>query len=223
MNIHTAPRDRPLLPARKRDRWILGVDLGQSNDYTAICGLHHTVTPLDTWTPWHGSMKQARVERFDVMALARRPLGEPYPEQVRYVKALLEREPFKGAQLVVDETGVGRPVADIFVANGLKPNRIAIGSGLEVNQRNGYSFTVPKLLLVSTLEAKMHTGQFKIAPEIAGELQEELREFQRKVSESGRSTYDARSGAHDDLILSCAIALWWATSETISSVRPLHL
>jgi hypothetical protein len=168
-------------------------------------------------------MKQDRVERFDVMALKRRPLGEPYPQQVHYVKALLEREPFKGAQLVVDETGVGRPVADIFNVNGLKPIRIAIGSGLEVTQRSGNSFTVPKGLLVSGLEAKMHTGQFKIAAEIAGELQDELRDFQRKVSESGRSTYDARSGAHDDLILSCAITLWWATNETQSSVEHLRI
>jgi hypothetical protein len=69
----------------------------------------------------------------------------------------------------------------------------------------------------------MNTQEFKIAPEIAGELQEELRDFQRKVSETGRSTYDARSGAHDDLILSCAIALWYATNETQSSVEPLRI
>jgi hypothetical protein len=212
-----------MLPAKKRDRWFIGVDLGQSNDYTAICALHHTVTPLDSWSPWHGSMKQDRTERFNVMALKRRPLGEPYPEQVRYVKSLLDRDPFKKAKLVVDETGVGRPVADIFVANGLRPERIAIGSGLEPTRRNGDSWTVPKLTLISMLEAKMNTGEFKIAMEIAGELQEELRDFQRKVSESGRATYDARSGAHDDLILCCAIALFSCLNETVSTVRPLYL
>jgi hypothetical protein len=116
----------------------------------------------------------------------------------------LDREPPKGAKLVLDETGVGRPVADIFNTAGLNPTRIAIGSGLEVTQRDGNSFTVPKGHLISGLEAKMHCGEFKIAPSISAALLDELKD-QRKVSESGRATYDARSGAHDDLILSCAI------------------
>jgi hypothetical protein len=58
----------------------------------------------------------------------------------------------------------------------------------------------------------MHCGEFKIAPSISAPLLEELKDFQRKVSESGRTQYDARSGALDDLILSCAIGLWFAMS-----------
>jgi hypothetical protein len=54
----------------------------------------------------------------------------------------------------------------------------------------------------------LHTGELKIAAALseAGALQEELKDFQRKVSDAGRATYNARKGAHDDLVLAVAIA-----------------
>ncbi len=54
----------------------------------------------------------------------------------------------------------------------------------------------------------------------AGALQEELKDFQRKVSDAGRATYNARTGAHDDMVLAVAIVLWWATSGPVTSVEP---
>jgi hypothetical protein len=33
----------------------------------------------------------------------------------------------------------------------------------------------------------------------------------RKISDAGRASYAARVGAHDDLVLTVAIALWMAT------------
>jgi hypothetical protein len=54
----------------------------------------------------------------------------------------------------------------------------------------------------------LHTDELKIAAALsdAGALQEESKDFQRKVSDAGRATYNARLGAHDDLI-AVAIAL----------------
>jgi len=36
----------------------------------------------------------------------------------------------------------------------------------------------------------------------------ELQNFQVSISESGFDSYNARSGAHDDMVLSVAMALW---------------
>ncbi|GLH75599.1 hypothetical protein SSBR45G_05070 [Bradyrhizobium sp. SSBR45G] len=47
----------------------------------------------------------------------------------------------------------------------------------------------------------------------AAALKDELKDFKRKISEAGRTTYAARVGAHDDLVLSVAIALWMATNS----------
>jgi hypothetical protein len=212
-----ASHDWRQIPAHARDVWIVAADLGQSTDPTAICAMHHRVIPSDNWTPnakgqfW----KQDRAEHFDVRHLERLPLGMSYPAQVQHVANLLARPPLVGAKLVIDETGVGRPVGDLMDQAGLRPKRVTITAGLETTQHGGNSWHVPKGILISGLDARLHTGELKIAAALsdAGALQEELKDFQRKVSETGRSTWSARTGAHDDLVLAVAIALWWATAR----------
>ena len=46
----------------------------------------------------------------------------------------------------------------------------------------------------------MHTGELKIAAALsdARTLAEELKDFQRNVSEAGGATHNARTGAHED-------------------------
>ena len=65
-------------------------------------------------------------------------------------------------------------------------------------------------LLVSGLDARLHTGELRIAAELieAGALGEELKDFRRKISAAGRYTFEARVGKHDDLVLAVAIGLW---------------
>jgi hypothetical protein len=44
------------------------------------------------------------------------------------------------------------------------------------------------------------------------------------VSDAGRATYNARTGARDDLVLAVAIALWWATtSGPMTVIEPFPL
>lgn len=227
LNIQILPGWRKL-PARRVNRWIVGVDLGQSTDPTAICVLNHRVEPREKWTPNDNAKtwRQDRTEHFDVRHLERLPLGLPYPIQVQQVASLLGRPPLnQGCKLLVDETGVGRAVADIFDTAGLRPTRVTITAGLETTQHHGNSWHVPKGVLISGMDARLHTGELKIAAALsdAGALQEELKDFQRKVSDAGRATYAARTGAHDDLVLSVAIALWWATSGPTTTIEPMVL
>jgi hypothetical protein len=67
-------------------------------------------------------------------------------------------------------------------------------------------------MLISRVTALLHEGRLKIAKELpdAAALVEELGAFRATVTESGRWTFGARSGAHDDLVLALAIALWRA-------------
>jgi hypothetical protein len=133
-----------------------------------------------------------------------------YPAVVQEVALLLSRPPLVGnCQLVVDETGIGRPVCDLFDAAGLEPLRVSITAGAEQSFVNG-SWHVSKQTLVSTLDARLHTGELRFAKELseADTMAEELKDFRRHVSAAGRYTYEARVGRHDDLVLACAIALW---------------
>ena len=139
-------------------------------------------------------------------------------------RAILARPPLDaGCEFAIDETGVGKAVGDIFDAAGLNPRRVTITSGLEPTMHGGRHWHVPKGALISNLEARLHTSELKIADTITDHsaLKEELKDFQRKVSEAGRMTFNARSGAHDDLVLAVAIALWTATNRMWSSCEPL--
>lgn len=212
--------------ARPVNRWIVSADLGQSTDPTAICVMHHSVTPLETWKaiPERNLHRQDRVERYDVRHLERLPLGMSYPEQVQRVANILARPPLNAVNptLVIDETGVGRAVGDIFDNAGLRPVRITITAGNEATrQPNGWH--VAKSILISGLDAALHLGTLRIAAALsdAGALQEELKDFQRSVSAAGRATYAARTGKHDDLVLAVAIALFAANNRNTVTVDDL--
>jgi hypothetical protein len=57
----------------------------------------------------------------------------------------------------------------------------------------------------------------------AGTLKEQMKDFKRKVSEAGRATHAARVGAHDDLVVTAAIALWMPTSGPVTTRMELRL
>ena len=211
------PVQPPPASWRSPYHYFVGVDLGQSQDPTALCVLEACEEVGDPADP----------SRFcyDVRHLMRFPLGMSYPAMVNEIGLILSRPPLQGSptELIIDETGVGRAVGDIFNQAGLKPIKVTITAGNEEGQ-NGYArFTVPKQVLVSTLDAMMHTGELRIAKELreTPALETELKDFRRHVSEAGRYSFAARTGAHDDLVLAVAIALWRAArrKRTFGSSR----
>lgn len=208
------------------DEWIVGLDIGQSVDPSAVCALNYRVVPGEEWVPNHTArtVRQSKTERFLVRHLERLPLGMPYPEQVQHVTNLLSRDPLRGATFALDFTGCGRPVGDMFARAGLRPMYILITAGNEIG-RHGSQWNVPKQMLVSGLEARMHSGELRIAAALAEApaLKEELRDFSRAVSAAGRVTFNARSGAHDDLVLAVAIALFAATNRATYSCEELRV
>ena len=67
--------------------------------------------------------KQDIEEYFDCVVAERVPLNTSYPAIVAYVREVLNRPPLcDRCDLVIDESGVGRPVGDMFDAAGLPPD-----------------------------------------------------------------------------------------------------
>lgn len=199
----------PLPPHHREivdERWVLAVDLGQAQDYTAIAAMSHKSV---RHVRFDGKVTPAG-EVTDVRHLQRLPLGLSYPTQIAEVQKLLARPPLcHGCELVADETGVGRPVCDLLNDAGLKPVRISITAGESFSANRG-GWHVAKSLLISTLDAALHSGSLRIAAELteAGPLAEELKDLRRKVSAAGRYQFEARVGTHDDLVLALAVGLW---------------
>jgi hypothetical protein len=215
-------KERPAEPVfiPQSTSWIVGVDLGQASDPTAICVLQHSKGVLDPNSEWErhtntGLEPQRKAERLWVQHLERLPLGLSYPEIVQRVQTILVRPPIDDPStvLVIDETGVGRAVGDIFVQHGMRPKRVTITAGSEETSANGFDrWSVAKSILITRLDASLHTGRLEFAGALkSGPLAEELKNFRRDVSAAGRATYQARSGHHDDTVLAVSLANWWAT------------
>jgi hypothetical protein len=222
------PPPPPFYPHEETARYVVGVDLGQSSDPTAIAVLEHTKGVLDydgkAYSRHISGSKETDAERIDVRHLERLPLGTSYPAVVAYVKHLLARPPLCGeyrhsrrggdrppAQLVIDSTGVGRAVAEIFTEHGLQHIDVTITAGSEVTQPFRDRWHVSKTILISTVDALLHTGELRFAAALteAGAMKDELLDFRRHLGAAGRATYQARAGKHDDLVLAVAIGCWW--------------
>jgi len=206
----------------RSSRFVVGLDLGQSTDPTAIAVLEKKIGVIDSGSDADRhcgltAQLQKPASRIEVRHLERLPLGLTYPTIVSRVAELMARAPLCGgenqrpAELVIDETGVGRAVGDIFVEAKLKPIRVSITAGNDVTPQRNNRWHVGKSILISNIDALLNTGELKFAAELteAETMKDELKDFRRKLSETGKATYAARVGKHDDLVLGVAIGAWW--------------
>lgn len=199
--------------------YIIGVDLGQAQDYTAICVLQRD-TRRDT------TRQPATSESvYQVRHLERLPLGTPYPQQVERVGQVLERvkhqqdfehtwpRPKPGTpRLVVDQTGVGRPVVDMLRQAGMRGlTAVTITAG-DTPSRDGQDYRVPKRELVSVLQVLLQTDRLAVAAALpeAATLTQEMLAFKVTISKTGHDSYgnDWRENDHDDMVLAVALATW---------------
>lgn len=160
---------------------------------------------------------------YRIRHLERLPLGMTYPAQVAHVVGLLCRDPLARleASTYIDGTGVGRAVVDLFKQTRMKRmHAVVITSGAGVT-RTAEGWHVSKLELISRIQALLHAGELTIEPELADAavLARELQDFRVSFSTAGNPIFGARSGSHDDLVLSAALAIFGATrSEMVTHI-----
>jgi hypothetical protein len=200
------------IPTRPVLEYALGVDLGQSFDPTSLCLLEHRRDPI---LPVSADLIQKLTpSRYIVRHLSRVPLGTSYVAIAGIVGGVLARPEIRGnCELIIDRSGVGRAVQDIFTQAGLALTGVTItaGDGEKSDGEGGYR--VSKLALVSRLQAEFHSRTLQIPKDLpeAGALVTELQNFRATISDAGHATFGARVGAHDDLVLSLALGLWYFT------------
>ena len=148
------PSPRQAVPAMKIDQaepeYIIGVDLGYSQDYTALAIAERV------------GLKKAE---YRIRHLMRFELLTPYQEVARQVHRILHSEQMRlfDKHLIIDATGVGRPVIEMFEDEGLEPIAITITSGFEFTRvKDRAEFRVPKEHLVSAMQMVVQGGLQKI-------------------------------------------------------------
>jgi hypothetical protein len=198
---------------------IIGLDLGQSKDYTALVLVERTWEPDD-------DRPYGQISHYGIRYLKRWQLGTPYTQIVQDVDELVATPPLRNPLMAVDRTGVGWAVVDMFrqarIAARLRP--ILITAGSVVTADSGWH--VPKKELVSTLQTLLQGRRLKIAdlPE-RSLLKEELLKFKVKINvATANESFEAwRERDHDDLVLATCLALWLAEQEQNQpiDVRPV--
>lgn len=197
----------PLEEKPEGDFW-LGFDCGQVKDHSALA-LLRTIDGT----------------HYQLIHLERLPLDMSYPEQVEHVFRLMHRKPLDRARknLVIDQTGVGRPIFDLASTRGLNPIGLSITGGDSVTwQDDNTRVRVPKRDLVSTLQVFAQNNRLKIAKGLAvgPTLAQELQNFKVKIDlQTAHDSYGCwRENEHDDLILATAISLWTAVNKPLPRI-----
>jgi hypothetical protein len=190
-------------------RYYVGLDLGQAQEYTALAVLErpfvHETAPSELRRPTYA-----------LKHLQRFPLGTPYPEVMNEMEKILRTPALRGCSILVDQTGVGRSVVDIFV-DGLKHKvtaqliRFTISNGHEVGVGKGSGINVPKKELVGAVQALLQCRRLQVPRSLpdAALLVRELENFKMKPPTLRADSFEAwRENAHDDLVFAVALAAW---------------
>lgn len=201
-----------------RRRYYFGLDLGQTNEFSALAIVDRTEDPFgDEHT-------------FICGELARWPTRTPYQQiiadtvrkvaQINTLHPHLPRRKEKPA-LVVDVTAVGAPVLDMLKRETLQGQLIPVQivNGSTITNDDGVT-KIPKRDLVSTMQVALQNRRFEVAGalEHAPTLVSELNHFKAKITDTNDDQYGTwREGRHDDLVFAAALALW-AGSRPINRV-----
>ena len=185
-------------------RIFIGNDLGQASDYTAL-----TVVVEDD-----GIYHLRYLDRFR---------GIPYPSIVERVATLVKRLtakngrspvaigngmflPVSPCRLIVDATGVGRAVVDMFLAADIPcrivPITITAGSKVTSDGRGGYH--VPKRDLISSAQCLLQSRRlfYDRKLPLIDVLIKELQAFTVRITAAANETFgEWRTGKHDDCVL----------------------
>lgn len=203
--------------------FVIGVDLGQKQDYTAVA-------VVEKIEPAALRVRDAGKPLLHLRHLERYPLGTPYGDQMDRVAALVGEVKRRinlvhppQPELVVDATGVGVGVVEMLKERGLKYRPVSITGGTSETHSRG-AYHVPKRNLVSRAVAPFEGKRLKIARgmRLVPELVRELENFKVKVNvRTAHDSYEAwRESDHDDLVLALALACWWAERRPSMRVAP---
>jgi hypothetical protein len=129
--------------------WVVGIDLGQEHDYSAVVALEYPDRGQRTYQVRHA-------QRF--------PLGTRYSEVVDRIRAPLTKPPLLGnTMLAVDATSLGAPIVEQIedTIPGTRCHPIVITAGDTVSVAGG-RIRVPKRDLVDTTTVLLQNGRLRM-------------------------------------------------------------
>lgn len=186
---------------------VLGVDIGQKRDPTAVCVAEIDLREADGRDSTH----------FIVRRLERLPLGTPYPrvaERVAEVTYRVQARTGEPPVVYMDATGVGQPVVDLLREQVHAGKVVAVyfthgDRRTETKENRQLRVSLGKAYLVSRLQALLQSGRLHFPRTGESEaLTQELLDYEIRVDENANDKYGAlRVGTHDDLVTALGLAV----------------
>ena len=193
-----------------REHYYVGVDLGQARDPSAIAILEYSEVPGTVRDPVRFNFPV--IQRLALRQVERLPLGTEFSGVARRVgqiaRYLANNNPGRYGQspvtLVIDATGVGRPVVEMIRKEPLQCAQVVpvmITGGSQSHQTGGF-WHVPKTELIMRLATMVDRAEFFVAAN--------LRNKEAWLAEMLSVKAGTLSGNPDDLVIATALACWRA-------------
>ncbi|AXT25929.1 hypothetical protein D1823_04635 [Ruegeria sp. AD91A] len=185
-------------------RYWIGADLGQANDYSAVCVIKDQALPT---SDGNGIVVGPR-ER--TVVYADKFKGVSYVDVVDYLIKLRNASPFGGkSELVIDGTSIGRVVSDMLWDQGVDHNAVQMTGGQEW-RRSGRYVNASKTLMIENLAVLFAAGELNFARDLLlrKEIEEDLASFTTQTTAAGNQiiTQSRNASGHGDLGVGLIVA-----------------
>ncbi|MEM9553707.1 MAG: hypothetical protein AAGC60_05565 [Acidobacteriota bacterium] len=184
---------------------VIGVDVGQSHDPTALCVAEEDERTVAGRSTVHWLVRH----------LERLPLGTPYPAVVERLEAVIDHAADRAGLrpvLLVDATGVGKPIVDrlrtLAPPADLWAVQFVSGSRCTLDRAKRH-LRAGKQRIIRHLEIALEQGRVHLpSTREADALARELQTFERRIDTNGSVRLEAfRHGTHDDLVTALALVV----------------
>lgn len=203
------------------ERYWIGADLGQANDYSAVCVIK------DQQLPIYDGIRVKLGPRERTVVFADKFRGVSYVDVVGYLIRLRNAPPFGGkSELVTDGTSLGRVVSDMLWEQGIPHTAIQMTGGSDYNRKGRYC-NASKTLMIENLAVLFAAGELTFAHDLPlrKEIEEDLASFTTQTTAAGNQiiTQSRNASGHGDLGIGLIVAGFASQYLSDRSIQVGHL
>ena len=207
------------IPGDRRPMLTVGLDLGQSRNYTALAVLERNWVQA-TPEQFLASAGRGYTGYFDyrITRLERLDLGTSYVDVAHHVKDYLDSIWYNCHKtLVIDATGVGSAVRDLFRSMKLNANLVSVSiiggqnsTAVPGTSRGagGQVVVTSRSEILTKLVTSVEQSHFTIDPKLDHHRDTLFNELLH-LRPTGKPGISTDSEGQDDLAFAVALAVWW--------------
>ena len=219
--INETGQDPAIPRVTGHERYWIGADLGQANDYSAVCVIK------DQQLPTYDGIRVTLGARNRTIVYADKFRGVSYVDVVDHLIKLRNAPPFGGkSELVIDGTSIGRVVSDMLWEQGVDHAAVQMTGGQEW-RRSGRYVNASKTLMIENLAVLFAAGELTFAHDLPlrKEIEEDLASFTTQTTAAGNQiiTQSRNASGHGDLGIGLIVAGFASQYLSDRSIQVSHL